>query len=301
MNADDALAARFEEARDQLRSVAYRLLGSTTDAEDALQEAWLRLSRTGAENIDNLRGWLTTVVARVCLDMLRSRTSRREDPLDGDAPVLAMDGSAPDPERDALLGESVGLALLIVLDRLTPAERVAFVLHDMFDLPFDEIATILARSPAAARKLASRGRQRVRGAIVPEPAARARKRELVEAFLTAARSGDLAALLAILDPDIVLRADDAAVRMSAARGAAAPPLVPEVHGAGIVADTFAGRAKAARHALVDGDVGLVWAPDGIPRVVFRFTVSEDRIVTMDLIADADRIAAMDIALEEVVS
>ena len=219
----DLLARRFADNGDHLRAVAYRILGSRSEADDALQEAWLRLSRTDADDIDNLRAWLTTVVARVCLDMLRSRRSRREDPLD--APAAAPDTVAgveagPDPEHEAVLGDSIGLALLVVLESLTPPERVAFVLHDLFAVPFDEIAPIVGRTPAATRKLASRGRRRVQGSRARPGADLARQREIVGAFLAASRGGDLGALLALLDPDVVLRADAAAVAVGRARGGA---------------------------------------------------------------------------------
>jgi len=284
------LAERFEENRGHLRAVAYRMLGSQSEADDAVQEAWIRLSRSDTSGVENLRGWLTTVVARLCLDMLRSRTARPEEPLEGGAhapePIASGDAGI-DPEHDALLAESVGLALLVVLQTLAPAERVAFVLHDMFDLPFDEIASIVGRSPAAARQLASRARRRVKGATTAPDADLARQRQLVDAFLAASRGGDFAALLAVLDPDVVLRADAAAVQMGAA---------PEVHGAAAVAETFSGRARAARAALVDGAVGLVWAPGGRPRVVFGFTITRGKIVAIDLIADHVRLGQLDLVV-----
>jgi RNA polymerase sigma-70 factor (ECF subfamily) len=277
------LAERFEGDRSHLRAVAYRILGSRSEADDAVQETWLKLSHSHTDDIANLRGWLTTVVARVCLDMLRSRGSRREEPWE------ALDDEADpdkggDPERDALLAEAVGPAMLVVLDALSPPERVAFVLHDLFDVPFPDVATILGRSPAAARQLASRARRRVRGADVPAAGAD-RQRRLVEAFLAAARGGDLGALLAILDPDVVVTADHAAVLMGA-RAA--------VRGATEVVETFAGRARAARPALIDGMPGLVWMQEGRVRVVFGFTVEDDRIVGIELVADADRIDRMEL-------
>jgi RNA polymerase sigma factor (sigma-70 family) len=282
------LAERFEENRKHLRAVAYRMLGSPSEADDAVQEAWLRLSRSGASGIENLDGWLTTVVARVCLDMLRSRESRQEEPLGVHADVVSPEDGV-DPEHEALLGDSVGLALVVVLETLAPAERVAFVLHDLFAVPFEEIAPIVGRSPAAARQLASRARRRVRGgATVPE-ADISRRREVVDAFLAASRGGDFEALLAVLDPDVVLRADDAAVEMGAER---------EVRGAAAVAETFSGRARAARPALVDGAVGLVWSQGGGPRVVFGFTITEGKIVEVDLIADPERLSQLDLAILE---
>jgi RNA polymerase sigma factor (sigma-70 family) len=280
----DLLARRFETDRARLRAIAYRMLGSRTDAEDAVQEAWLRLSRAGDAGVENLGGWLTTVVARVCLDMLRVRRARREESADEAVPKLA---AAADAEQEALLAESVGLALLVVLDRLTPAERVAFVLHDMFDLPFEEIAGIVGRSVDASRQLASRARRRVRGATGDPEADRDRQRQVVDAFLAASRRGDFDALLALLDPSVVARADAAAVAAGAA---------PEVRGAAEVATTFAGRARAARPALVDGLVGLAWAPGGHPRVVFDFTTENGRIVAIDLIADPAHLGELELEL-----
>ena len=280
------LAEQFEAHRPHLRAVAYRMLGSASEADDALQEAWLRISRAGAGGVDNLGGWLTTVVARVCLNLLRAR-SRREQPV-GEAPpdqVPSGPGDG-DPEHEALQADAVGLALLVVLDTLTPAERLAFVLHDMFGVPFEEIAGIVGRSPAAARQLASRARRRVRGAAPPD-ADLSRRRAVVDAFLAASRGGDFAALLAVLDPDVVLRADDAAVRAGADR---------EVRGAAAVAESFAGRARAARPALVDGVPGAVWAPGGKPRVVIGFTIRHGKIVRIDLLADPDRLGELDLAV-----
>jgi RNA polymerase sigma factor (sigma-70 family) len=296
MDDHDWLAQRFEEHRSHLRAVAYRMLGSTSEADDALQEAWLRLNRSDTGEIHNPGGWLTTVVARVCLDMLRSRSSRREEPLLDESPGVRLPGPIVsrqeegfDPEREALLADSVGLALLVVLETLSPAERVAFVLHDRFAVPFEEIAPIVGRTPPAARQLASRARRRVRGASAtssPE-ADLARQREVVEAFLAAARGGDFEALVAVLDPDTVLRADRAAV------DAGAPG---EVRGAPAVADTFSGRTRFARAALVNGVVGAVWAPGGRPRVVFGFTIRGGKIVEIDVIADPDRLRRLDPAL-----
>lgn len=286
MDEHDFLAEQFETHRAHLRAVAYRMLGSATEAEDAVQEAWLRLSRSGASGVENLGGWLTTVVARVCLDVLRSRKSRREEPLEEELSepfVGGEDGS--DPEREAVLADSIGLALLVVLETLSPAERVAFVLHDMFGLPFDEIAPIVGRSPTAARQLASRGRRRVRGAARLSDADYTRQREVVDAFLAASRAGDFEALLAVLDPDVVARADSAAVAMGAS---------PEVRGAKAVAETFSGRARAARPALVDGAVGLVWATGGQPRVVFEIATAGGRITAIDLVADPEGVQQLDL-------
>jgi RNA polymerase sigma factor (sigma-70 family) len=284
----DWLAERFETHRRHLRVVAYRMLGSVSEADDAVQEAWLRLSRADTSGVENLGGWLTTVVARVCLDMLRSRSSRREEPLDVQAPdpvVNREDGT--DPEQQALLAEGVGLALLVVLDTLSPAERLAFVLHDMFAVPFDEIAPILGRTPGATKMLASRARRRVQGADAVPETDPTRQRAVVDAFLAASRNGDFDALLALLDPDVVLRSDEAAVLVGAAG---------EAHGAAAVAEQFSGRARAARPALIDGAAGAVWAPGGRPRVVFDFTVARGKIVRIDILADPERLRRLDLAI-----
>src|SRR5712692_2759020 len=282
MDENDGLADQFEASRNHLRAVAYRMLGSMSEADDAVQEAWLRVSRSGTSGVENLGGWLTTVVARVCLDLLRSRKSRREEPLG-----VHMQDPIANPEHEALLADSVGLALLVVLETLAPAERLAFVLHDMFAVPFDEIAPIVGRSPAAARQLASRARRRVQGAAAVPDTDRARQREVVDAFLAASRGGDFAALLTLLDPDVVLRADRAAVEMGSAK---------EVRGAAAVAGTFSGRARVARLALVNGVVGAVWAPGGQPRVVFAFTITRGKIVGLDLLADPERLRELDLAI-----
>jgi RNA polymerase sigma factor (sigma-70 family) len=277
------LADRFEAHRTHLQAVAYRMLGSFGDADDAVQEAWLRLRRSDTSGVDNLAGWLTTVVGRVCLDMLRSRKSRREEPLDDDVPDSI---ASIDPETEALQADSVGLALLVVLDTLTPAERLAFVLHDMFAVPFDEIAAVAGRSPAAAKQLASRARRRVQGARAGPDADLARQREVVAAFLAASRNGEFDALVAMLDPDVELRADSAAVAMGAAgaRGALA------------VAGTFSGRARAAQPALVDGAAGLVWASGGRPRVAFAFNIADRTIVGIEMLADPERLGELDIVI-----
>jgi RNA polymerase sigma factor (sigma-70 family) len=293
------LTEQFEANRKHLGTVAYRMLGSRSEAEDAVQEAWLRLSRTDTSDVENLGGWLTTVVARVCLDMLRSKKSRREEPLEALAPDKIEDReSSVNPERDTLMADSVGLAMLVVLETLTPPERVAFVLHDMFDLPFDDIAPIVGRTPAAARQLASRARRRVQGANPPETT-RERQRKIVDAFLAAARDDDFSALLEVLDPEVVLHADPVAVQISLARqaqGVPAPQLAPEIRGSTAVAETFFGRAQAARMAIVDGAVGLVWAVGERPRAVFSFTIVGDKIVAIDLVADPERISELDIAI-----
>jgi RNA polymerase sigma-70 factor, ECF subfamily len=288
MDEHEWLAERFEENRRHLRAVAYRMLGSVAEADDAVQEAWLRLTRSDTGGVENLGGWLTTVVARVCLDMLRSRESRREEPLGRQVPDQIVTGEdGIDPEHEALLADSVGPALLVVLETLVPAEGIAFVLHDMFAVPFGEIAPIVGRSPAAARQLASRARRRVQGADRVTDADLTRQREVVDAFLAASRGGDFGALLAVLDPDVVLRADRAAVRMGASK---------EVRGAPAVADTFSGRARVAQPAMVNGAVGAVWAPGGRPRVVFGFTIARGRIVQIDLFADPERLHRMDVAI-----
>jgi RNA polymerase sigma factor (sigma-70 family) len=293
MNDRDCLAQRFEAHRVQLRSVAYRMLGSLSDADDAVQEAWLRLSRTDASAVENLGGWLTTVVGRVCLDMLRSRRSRREEPIGTRVPepiVGREDGS--DPEHEALLADSVGLALLVVLEQLSPAERLAFVLHDMFAIPFEDIGPIVGRSPAAARQLASRARRRVQGTPPPDPDV-GRQRRVVDAFLAAARGGDFDALVALLHPDVVMRID---------RGATQPGAPDTLHGAVAVieqARTFAHLAGLARPALVNGAAGFVVArPDGPPLSVAGFTVADGRIVEIDLLADPARLRALDLTALE---
>lgn len=287
---DEWLAERFEADRTRLQAVAYRLLGSASEADDAVQEAWLRLSRSDTSEVENLSGWLTTVVARVCLDMLRSRRSRREEPL-------ALDGEfipdAADPEREAMLAESVGLAMLAVLRRLAPAERVAFVLHDVFGVSFEEIAGIVGRSPVAARQLASRGRRRVQGASEDGRAEDvARQRYIVEAFFRASRGGDFEALLAVLDPDVALRGDEAALRMGVQSGW----LTSALHGAKAVAEQFAGQAQAAQPALIDGVPGAVWAPGGTPRVVFGFTIQNGKVVEIELAADTERLSRLKIEI-----
>ncbi|HEU4782840.1 MAG TPA: sigma-70 family RNA polymerase sigma factor [Ktedonobacterales bacterium] len=285
------LAQQFEAQRTHLRSVAYRLLGSSSEADDAVQESWLRLSRSDASGIENLGGWLTTVVARVSLDMLRSRATRREEPLSADGaddehlsdPILSRGGGI-NPEDEALLADSVGLALLVVLETLAPAERLAFVMHDVFSVPFDEIAGIVGRSPTAARQLASRARRRVQGAATMPDADFARQRAVVDAFLAASRGGDFGALLALLDPDVVLRVDGAAADMGASG---------DIRGAEAVASQFAGRAQVAQLALVDGAVGAVWIQHGEPRVIFGFTMAHGKIVAIDLIADPERLRQLD--------
>lgn len=291
MTEADWLAARFDESRARLRAVAYRMLGSSSEAEDAVQEAWLKLSRTDTAEVRNLAGWLTTVVARVCLDMLRTRRARREEPL-----TSAADAPVEPPGEDLALADATGQALLIVLETLAPAERVAFVLHDMFDLSFDEIAPILERTPAAARQLASRARRRVRGADAPA-ADVARHRELVCAFLAASRDGDFAGLLAVLSPDVVLRADDVAVRTAAARQKqGAPAIAAQVRGAAQVAEVFRGRAAAALPALIDGEAGAVWATGGKIRSAFVFRFDGGRITAIELVMEPGQLAGLEVTM-----
>ncbi|MEV0679167.1 RNA polymerase sigma factor SigJ [Actinosynnema sp. NPDC050436] len=288
MDESTFLADRFEANRAHLRTVAHRMLGSVSEAEDAVQEAWLRLQHSDAGEIANLGGWLTTVVGRVCLDMLRSRASRREDPLDVRLPDPVV-AAADDPEQEAVVADSVGLALLVVLEALQPAERLAFVLHDLFGVPFDEIAPIVGRTPAAARQLASRARRRVRaGARVPDDLSR--QREVVDAFLAASRAGDFDALLAVLDPDVVLRVDFGALKpdmASVVRGA------PEVAGRALM---FAELSQHARPALVNGALGLVTAPGGTPHSVMALTIAGGRIVAMDILADPSRLGHLNLTV-----
>jgi len=287
------LARQFDESRPHLRAVAHRMLGSASEAEDAVQEAWLKLSRSDTREVGNLGGWLTTVVARVCLDMLRTRRSRREQPLESSAEERG-DG---DPEADVALADATGQALLVVLETLGPAERVAFVLHDLFDLSFDEIAPIVDRTPEATRQLASRARRRVRGAETPAVDL-ARRREVVSAFLAASRDGDFEGLLAVLSPNVVLRADELAVQMAAARARhGAPDLAPEVRGATSVANAFKGRARAALPAVIDGEAGAVWAVGGRVRAAFVFTIDQDKVTQIDLIMAPQDLAELDVKID----
>ncbi len=289
MTEHDWLAGRFDAQIPHLRAVAYRMLGSRAAAEDAVQEAWLRLSRSDPAAIENLGGWLTTVVARVSLDVLRARGRRREEPvgerLSADVPSAAGPGS--DPEQEALLADSVGSALLVVLDTLSPAERLAFVLHDVFAVPFDQIGAIAGRSPDAAKMLASRARHKVQGSEPGADADPARQREVVDAFLAASRTGDFDALVALLDPAIVLEADATAVRMGSP-GA--------VRGAAAVAGTFSGRALAAQPALIDGAVGIVWAVAGRVKVAWDFTIRDGSVVHIDMLAAPEALDVLDVTL-----
>ena len=286
------LAARFEEHRGRMRGIAYRVLGSATEADDAVQEAWLRLSRTEAEEIDNLAAWLTTVVGRISLNLLRSRKTRREEPLDDERREPASSGSAGmDPAEEAILADSVGVALLVVLDTLSPAERLAFVLHDLFDLPFDEIGPIVGRSSSAARQLASRARRRVRG--TPTPATDLpRQRRVVDAYLAAVRDGDFDGLLRLLDPDVVLRAD---------AGATPAGRLVSLRGAEVVARAAMASSQRARYsapALVEGAAGIVMAPRGQLFLVLSFAFDGDHITAIDVISDTDRLRNLELAVAD---
>ncbi|MCW2859204.1 MAG: polymerase subunit sigma-70 [Actinoallomurus sp.] len=288
MDEDQLLTERFEENRPHLRAVAYRMLGSLTEADDAVQETWLRFTRSGTDGVDNVGGWLTTIVARVCLTMLRSRTTRREDPLDVRVPDPVVSAGGIDPEQEALLADSVGLALLVVLQTLAPAERLAFVLHDMFAVPFEDIAPIVDRSPAAARQLASRARRRVRGAAPAPDADLARQREVVDAFLAASREGDFEALVAVLDPDVVLRADFGDQSISTV-----------IRGARAVAEqalTFNSYARFARPALINGAVGVVTAPEGRAFSVMGFTITDGKVTELNILADPERLRRLDLSI-----
>jgi RNA polymerase sigma factor (sigma-70 family) len=291
MQDQDFLAERFEANRAHLRGVAYRMLGSLTEADDAVQEAWIRLSRTDTRDVENLRAWLTTVVGRVCLNMLRSRTTRREASLETHLPdPIVSPGSGIDPEQEALLGDSVGLAMLVVLESLTPPERVAFVLHDVFGVPFDEIGAIVGRTPTAARQLASRARRRVQGAPVPDVDLDGQW-AVVDAFLAAARDGDFERLVGVLDPDVVVRSDG---------GTARPALASLVRGARAVAAqalSFQRFAETSTPVLVNGiPGGVTWAPDGSPFAVLALTVKGGKVVRIDVLADPQRLAQLDLAV-----
>jgi RNA polymerase sigma-70 factor (ECF subfamily) len=287
---DGASADEFDSYRPRLRAVAYRMLGSTSDAEDAVQEAWLRLNRSDTSDVHNMQAWLTTVVARVCLDMLRQRTARREDPLDTHVPdPIVTPAVDEDPEEHAVLADSVGLALLVVLDTLSPTERLAFVLHDVFAVPFDQIAAILDRSPAAAKQLASRARARLSGASTVSNASPRRQRQVVDAFLAASREGDFDGLLRVLDPDVLLRAD-----------AGDGPLGTSqlIRGAANVAGQalrFSSLAKFSRPVFVNGSPGLLAVREGRPLSLVSVVIVDDRIVEMDILADPDRLAALDLS------
>jgi RNA polymerase sigma factor (sigma-70 family) len=291
------LTERFEENRTRLRGVAYRMLGSLSEAEDAVQEAWLRLNRIDTATVENLGGWLTTVVSRVCLDMLRSRKSRREESMDAQVTEpRAARGEGADPESEAVLADMVGVALLVVLDSLTPAERLAFVLHDLFAMPFDDIASIVGRTPDAAKQLASRARRRVRGVPATSDPGRARQREVVEAFLRAVRAGDLESLLAVLDPDAVVRID-AAIRIDAPPAEAG--MAQELKGASMWAKQFIALSRGLRFvepALINGSVGLIVAPGGKLFRALTFTVTDAKVARIEVIGDPARLRELDIAV-----
>ena len=291
MNENEWLAERFETERTRLTGVAFRMLGSLSEADDAVQESWLRLSRSGAIGVENLSGWLTTVVARVCLNMLRSRKSRREEPLEAQAPRLVPAyGDGTDPEQEAILADSVGLALLVVLETLTPAERLAFVLHDTFAMPFEEIAPLVGRSPAAARQLASRARRRVRGSAVVPRSDLARQRRVVDAFLAASRAGSFEELLAVLDPDVVFRID------ATAGGPGGAAVLRGARAVATGAKAYASRGRFTRVALVNGNVEVVLAPGGRLFGVGLLTVRGDRIIEAELVADPERLRQLEIAV-----
>ena len=291
----DGLVQRFEAARPRLQRMAQRMLGSAAESEDALQESWLRASRAGTDGVENVDAWLTTIVARVCLDALKWRKTRRED-LTADDPRMNVVATVlgEQPEEEAVLADSIGIALLVLLDTLTPAERVAFVLHDMFDVPFDDIAAIVERTPEAARQLASRARRRVRGASADRDAITQRHDELVRAFLAASREGNFPALLALLDPGATLRVDATIMAMGGAEYWQSEELENGIRGAQAVANMFSKRARAAQPALLDGKPGAVWMHEGQLRVAFRFTVGGDRITGIDLVADPDALQRLTI-------
>ncbi len=296
MAENDWLANQFQENRSHLRGLAYRILGSNGEAEDAVQEAWLRLTRSDAPSIENLGGWLTTVVARICLDMLRSRKTRKEVSIQENTFEMPQNPHSSNPAEEALLADSVGSALLIVLRTLTPAERVAFVLHDLFDLPFEEIAPIVGRSEPAVRQLASRARRRVRGGEENRED-RGKKREIVAAFLAASREGHFDALLQLLDPEVLLDADDATVKITAAnKDKGAPPFQSQMRGAQTIAEAFKGRAVAAQLALINGSVGTTWIGGGKPRVAFLFLIEKGKIQEINVVMDPEDLGEMEIEL-----
>ena len=287
MSESGRLVDTFESHRAHLQAVAYRMLGSRGEADDAVQEAWIRLTRSDVSDVDNLGGWLTTVVSRVSLDMLRSRASRREDPVGARPVVDTGDAGAVDPAHEAVVADSVGSALLVVLDTLRPSERLAFVLHDVFAVPFDEIGPILGRSANAAKQLASRARRKVQVSEEKPDADPVRQREIVDAFLAASRNGEFDALVALLDPGVVLEADAAGIKMGSPA---------EVRGAPAVAGVFSGRALAAQPALVDGVVGVAWAVDGRAKVVWDFTIENGKVVHIDMLAASETLADVDLTL-----
>jgi RNA polymerase sigma factor (sigma-70 family) len=289
VNSTDWLAAEFQAHRAHLRAVSYRMLGSLAEADDAVQETWLRLTGADTGDVRNLRAWLTTVVSRVCLDMLRARTARRENPLDVHVPDPVVTAAADDPAEHVLLADSVGLALLVVLDTLSPAERLAFVLHDVFAVPFEQIGSVLDRSPAAAKQLASRARHRLRGAAAPDASDPARQREVAEAFLAASRSGDFEGLLAVLDPAVVLRVDAGAGPMGPSQ------LLKGAPEAAAHARRFARLARFAQPVLVNGTPGFLIAPNGRPVTLIGLAVRDGKITEIDILADPERLSRLDLA------
>lgn len=290
------LEDNFEDTRHRLLAIAYRMLGSEDEAEDAVQEAWIRLTRSDSGKIENINGWLTTVVTRVCLDMLRSRRSRREEPIDEIVCEIPSEGSGGNPEDAFLLADSVGPALLLLLDLLTPTERIAFVLHDLFDLSFEEIAPIIDRSEMATRQLASRARRRIRGASTPKEDIE-RQKEVVSAFLSASRDGNFDALIKLLHPDVILRADEIAIKISESRKSkGAPQFQHEIRGAKNVADTFKGKAAAAQLARVNGTAGAIWAQGGKPVVAFFFSLKGGKISAIDIVMDPQKLSAVKIEM-----
>lgn len=298
MEKNEWLTTKFQETRTHLNALAFRMLGSTSEAEDAVQETWCRLNRTESENIENLSGWLTTVVARVCLDMLRARKAKHEKSFAAEQLVLPAQ-THHNPETQLLVADSVSTALLVVLDRLTPGERIAFVLHDLFDLPFDEIAPIIDRSETTTRQLASRARRQVRGASTEQEINGDRRKAIVSAFLAAAREGDFNMLISLLHPDVVLRADDTAIKVAqsnASRGA--PQFRPEIIGANHVATTFNGKAKAAQPAFINGVPGATWAPGGKPIVAFCFSVEHNQIAGIEIVMEKTALNALNIVIDD---
>jgi RNA polymerase sigma-70 factor (ECF subfamily) len=297
MKKNDWLAKNFEETRKHLHAIAYQMLGSSGEAEDAVQEAWIRLSQSNSEEIDNLRGWLTTVVSRVCLDMLRSRKSKREDPL-GDQISEIPNENFGNPEAEFMLADSMGSALLLVLELLSPTERIALILHDIFDLSFEEIAPIIDRTEEATRQLASRARRRIRGANSPQENSQ-RQREIVSAFISAARDGNFDALIRVLHPDVILRADATAVKIAEVnKSRGAPQFKSIMNGATTVAETFKGKAAAAKMAWINGAAGGTWAPGGKPIVAFCFKIRDGKISEIEIVMDKDRLEKSEIKIIE---
>lgn len=297
MEKKDWPAKNFEESRNYLKAIAYRMLGSINEAEDAVQEAWMRLNRSESEEIENLKGWLTTVVSRICLDVLRSRKLRNEKQHSRSRSEIILNSESGNPEADLILADSIGPALLIVLDTLTPTERIAFVLHDFFDLSFKEIAQMLDRTEEATRQLTSRARRRVKGVSTPEEENIERQQEVVSAFLAASRNGNFEALIKILHPDVILRADETAVKIAQAnKSRGAPQFESEITGAKTVAEIFKGKAAAAQLALIDGVLGATWASGGKPVVAFSFSVQGNKISAIEIVMDQAKLSEIDIEI-----